>query len=297
MHEKPKHFIKRRLVKIKINSFMNRKLIIITLAFLLLSVIYLGYKQATTGYFIEKDIDLRGGNLITISFSDANYQEISKLRDALEKKYEVSAYLITSITGIQLSVETYTENIENLIDEINSTLKIKEYEISEISPKLSSEVLKEVANGIIFAFLAMALVIFILFRVPIPSFAVVISAFTDLVGALFLMNILGIKLSLITFTALLMLLGYSVDTDILLTTRVLKEKGKFDEQYRKALKTGLTMTLTSLVALASIVFVSGYNSVFGKLASVLILGLLVDIPSTWIQNAIILDIYKEKHGF
>ena len=296
MHEKPKHFIKRRLVKIKINSFMNRKLITITLAFLLLSVIYLGYKQATTGYFIEKDIDLRGGNLITISFSDANYQEISRLRDALEKKYEVSAYLTTSITGIQLSVETYTENIENLIDEINSTLKIKEYEISEISPKLSSEVLKEVANGIIFAFLAMALVIFILFRVPIPSFAVVISAFTDLVGALFLMNILGIKLSLITFTALLMLLGYSVDTDILLTTRVLKERGKFDEQYRKALKTGLTMTLTSLVALASIVFVSGYNSVFGKLATVLILGLLVDIPSTWIQNAIILDIYKEKHG-
>jgi len=276
---------------------MNRKLIIITLAFLLLSVIYLGYKQATTGYFIEKDIDLRGGNLITISFSDANYQEISKLRDALERKYEVSAYLTTSITGIQLSVETYSEDIENLIDEINSTLKIKEYEISEISPKLSSEVLKEVANGIIFAFLAMALVIFILFRVPIPSFAVVISAFTDLVGALFLMNILGIKLSLITFTALLMLLGYSVDTDILLTTRVLKERGKFDEQYRKALKTGLTMTLTSLVALASIVFVSGYNSVFGKLASVLILGLLVDIPSTWIQNAIILDIYKEKHGF
>jgi len=297
MHEKPKHFIKRRLVKIKINSFMNRKLITITLAFLLLSVIYLGYKQATMGYFIEKDIDLRGGNLITISFSDANYQEISRLRDTLEKKYDVSAYLTTSITGIQLSVETYTENIENLIEEINSTLKIKEYEISEISPKLSSEVLKEVANGIIFAFLAMALVIFILFRVPIPSFAVVISAFTDLVGALFLMNILGIKLSLITFTALLMLLGYSVDTDILLTTRVLKERGKFDEQYRKALKTGLTMTLTSLVALASIVFVSGYNSVFGKLASVLILGLLVDIPSTWIQNAIILDIYKEKHGF
>ena len=297
MHEKPKHFIKRRLVKIKINSFMNRKLITITLAFLLLSVIYLGYKQATMGYFIEKDIDLRGGNLITISFSDANYQEISRLRDTLEKKYDVSAYLTTSITGIQLSVETYTENIENLIEEINSTLKIKEYEISEISPKLSSEVLKEVANGIIFAFLAMALVIFILFRVPIPSFAVVISAFTDLVGALFLMNILGIKLSLITFTALLMLLGYSVDTDILLTTRVLKERGKFDEQYKKALKTGLTMTLTSLVALASIVFVSGYNSVFGKLASVLILGLLVDIPSTWIQNAIILDIYKEKHGF
>ena len=275
---------------------MNRKLIVITLTFLLLSLSYLGYKQITTGYFIEKDIDLKGGNLITVSFSNANYQEISKLRDYLEKKYDAVAYLTTSIAGTQLSIETSEQNIKNIIDDINNTSRIKEYEISEINPKLSSEVLKEIINGIIFAFIAMAIIIFILFRVPIPSFGVILAAFADIIETLFLMNILEIKLSLITFTALLMLLGYSVDTDILLTTRVLKEKGKFDEQYNKALKTGLTMTMTSLVALTSIVVVAGSNSVFGKLACVLILGLLIDIPNTWIQNAIILDFYKEKYG-
>jgi preprotein translocase subunit SecF len=275
---------------------MNRKLIFVTLAFLLLSLSYLGYKQITTGYFIEKDIDLKGGNLIIISFNNAKYSEISRLRDYLEKKYNVVAYLTTSVVETQLSIETPEQDITNLIKDINNTLEIKDYEVNEINPKLSAEVLNEIINGIIFAFIAMAIVIFILFRIPIPSFGVILAAFTDIVGTLFLMNILGIKLSLVTFTALLMLLGYSVDTDILLTTRVLKERGKFDEQYKKALKTGLTMTLTSLVALASIILIAGYNSVFGKLASVLILGLLIDILSTWIQNAIILDIYKEKYG-
>jgi preprotein translocase subunit SecF len=275
---------------------MNRKLIFLTLSFLLISLAYLGYKQVTTGYFIEKDIDLKGGNLIIISFENTRYSDLSELRDYLENKYDLTAYLTTSVVETQLSIETSNIEIDSLIDDINNRIKIKDYEVNEVNPKLSVEVLSEVIYGIVFAFIAMAIVIFILFRIPIPSFGVILAAFTDIVGTLFLMNLLEIKLSLVTFTALLMLLGYSVDTDILLTTRVLKERGKFNDQYKKALKTGLTMTLTSLVALTSIVLIAGYSSVFGKLAIVLILGLLIDMPSTWIQNAIILDIYKEKYG-
>jgi len=275
---------------------MNRKLIYFTFTFLILSLTYLGYKQAITGYLIDKDIDLEGGNLITITFSNPKYSEILALRDSLERDYNIVAYLTTSLTQTSLSIESTDQNIIELINDINNTLKIKDYEVSQVDPKLSEEVLNEIVNGIIFAFMAMAIVIFIIFKTPIPSLGVVLAAFTNIIGTIFLMNILGIKLSLVTFTALLMLLGYSVDTDILLTTRVLRQGGKFDEQYRSALKTGLTMTLTSLFALSAILIVAGYSSVFGKLASVLILGLLIDIPSTWIQNAIILDIYKSKYG-
>lgn len=276
---------------------MNRKFIFFTLTFLILSLTYLGYKQVTTGYFIDRDIDLKGGNLITISFYNSKYNEILNLKNYIEKKYKVVTYLTTNIVETQLSIETSNSNINDLIEDINNTLKIKDYQVSEITPKLSEQVLGEIIKGIIFAFIAMAILIFILFRVPIPSFGVILAAFTNIVGTLFLMNLLGIKLSLVTFTALLMLLGYSVDTDILLTTRVLRQGGKFDKQYRSALKTGLTMTLTSLFALSAILIVAGYSSVFGKLASVLILGLLIDIPSTWIQNAIILDKYREKYGY
>ena len=275
---------------------MNRKLIFLTIAFLLLSLGFLGYKQATTGYFIDRAIDLKGGDLITVTFEDVNYSKLSELCDDLEKNYNVVAYLTTSVLETQLSIESSEGNTKEIITYINETVKIKGYEVSEIDPKLGESVLNEIINGIFFAFVAMAIVIFILFRVPIPSIAVILAAFTDIIGTLFLMNILGIQLSIVTFTALLMLLGYSVDTDILLTTRVLKERGNFDEQYKKALKTGLTMTLTSLAALLSIIIITGYSSVFGRLASVLVLGLIIDMASTWIQNAVILDVYKKKYG-
>jgi preprotein translocase subunit SecF len=256
----------------------------------------LGYKQITTGFFIDKNIELEGGNLITLSFSDANFGEISDLRDRLQKEYKVTAYTTTSAIETQLSIECSGVNVSDLIEDINKTLEIKNYEVTEIDPKLSSEILGEIIYSVIFAFIAIAIIIFILFRVPVPSFAVVLCAFSDIIITLFLMNILGITLSIATFIALLMVLGYSVDTDILLTTRVLKQRENFDTQYKSALKTGLTMSATSSVALLSILLITGFSSVFGQLASVLIIALLVDIPNTWIQNATILDIYLEKRG-
>ncbi|MCK4429222.1 MAG: protein translocase subunit SecF, partial [Candidatus Aenigmarchaeota archaeon] len=196
----------------------------------------------------------------------------------------------------QLSIECSGIDIENLIEDINTKLEIKNYEVSEIDPKLSGEILNEIVGGVMFAFVAIAIIIFLLFRLLIPSFAVVLCAFSDIVITLFFMNLIGIPLSITTFTALLMVLGYSVDTDILLTTRILKEHSIFEKQYKSALKTGLTMTATSLVALTSILLITGFSSVFGQLASVLIISLIVDLPNTWIQNATILNVYLEKRG-
>lgn len=275
---------------------MNKKLIFLTIALLLISLGFLGYKQATTGFFIDKGIELEGGSFITISFSDSNFEEISGLRDELQNKYKFIAYTTTSLTETHLSIECSEINIEDLISDINNTIEIKNYEVSEIDPKLSVAVLNEIVYAVIFAFVAIAIIIFLLFRVLVPSFAMVLCAFSDIVITLFFMNIFGIPLSIATFTALLMVLGYSVDTDILLTTRTLKEHENFDKQYKSAFKTGLTMTATSLVALTSILLITGFSSVFGQLASVLIISLIVDLPNTWIQNATILRVYLEKRG-
>ncbi|MGC9310233.1 MAG: protein translocase subunit SecF [Candidatus Aenigmatarchaeota archaeon] len=274
---------------------MNRKLIFVTLTILLVCLSFLAYRQATTGFFIYKGIELKGGNLVTVSFVDAGASDVSAIASDLREKYGVIAYPVTSVVGMQLSIESAEMDISPIIGEINATSEIKSYEVSRIDPKLGSSILTEIINGIFFAFAAMAVIIFILFRTPVPSFAVILAAFSDIVMVLFLMNLLGIELSVTTFTALLMLLGYSVDTDILLTTRVLSEKGNFKTHYKSALKTGLTMTATSVVALGSILLIAGYTSVFGQLAAVLILGLMVDLPNTWIQNAVILDWYKEKY--
>ncbi len=274
---------------------MNSKLIYITLAFLLISLAFLGHKQATTGSFIDKSIDLEGGNLLIFSFSDANYNEISTLRDTIQTKYHVNTYTTTSAIETQLSVECSEDNVDALIKDINTTMEISSYELSKIDPKLSAGIFNEILYAVFIAFIAIAIIIFLLFRTVIPSFAVVLCAFSDIVITMLFMNIFSIPLSIVTFTALLMSLGYSVDTDILLTTRTLKSRKSFDEQYKKALKTGLTMTATSMVALISILLITGFSSVFGQLAAVLIICLIVDLPNTWIQNASILRWYSNKY--
>ena len=113
---------------------------------------------------------------------------------------------------------------------------------------------------------------------------------------LVMVNILGISMSTAGIVAFLMLIGYSVDTDILLTTRILKRhEGSLNTRIFKAFKTGLTMTLTSLIAvLFALVVVKSFSVVLSQIFTILAIGLGFDILNTWITNASILKWYMEK---
>ena len=93
-----------------------------------------------------------------------------------------------------------------------------------------------------------------------------------------------------------MLIGYSVDTDILLTTRMLKRKeGSLNERIMQAMKTGLTMTITTLTVVTLALIFSQSNTI-QQIMLILFIGLFVDIINTWIQNVGILRWYLEKYG-
>jgi len=130
--------------------------------------------------------------------------------------------------------------------------------------------------------------------------AVLLSATCDAVITLGLMSLFGIVLDPASLVALLMLIGYSVDTDILLTSRILKKrKGEVDEGVDSAIKTGLTMTGTTFVVMIVVFIVSTtltHVATLASIASVLILGLTADVASTWFMNAGILKWYLEERG-
>ena len=108
------------------------------------------------------------------------------------------------------------------------------------------------------------------------------------------MNLIGMKLSTGGIAALLMLIGYSVDTDIMLSTRVLKRKeGSIKERIRNSIKTGLTMQLTAMAALSALLILT-QAAILKQIASILIIGLALDIANTWIQNTGILRWYAER---
>ena len=148
-------------------------------------------------------------------------------------------------------------------------------------------------SDIIAYILGPILIIIYLFN-SIPSLAVILAALSDIIVTLSIFNLTGIKLSTAGIAAFLMLIGYSVDTDILLSTRLLKRKeGTVMERVYGAMKTGLTMSTTTLVAIGvALIFVE--SEVVKQIMIILFIGLLVDLIMTWIQNVGILRLYLEK---
>lgn len=149
----------------------------------------------------------------------------------------------------------------------------------------------------VFLFLVAAALIFIYYKFSIPSVAVIFAAASDIILTLSVVNLMGMKISTAGIVAFLMLLGYSVDTNILLTTRVLKRKNtSVNEELFKAFKTGMAMTMTSLAAIVfSLVFVYRFQSVLNQIFTVLIIGLCFDIFNTWVFNASLIKWFAEKN--
>lgn len=166
----------------------------------------------------------------------------------------------------------------------------------EVSPTLGQSFFATALSVSIFSVILLVIFVFILYREFVPSLAIVASMVFDVVFALGLMALFKVPLSLSSVPALLMLAGYSIDTDILLTTRVLtRREGTRIERAFDSMKTGMTMTITALGALI-IMLVFGYLNqitVLYSIAAVLLFGLLGDPIATWIMNTGILMLYLE----
>ncbi len=134
----------------------------------------------------------------------------------------------------------------------------------------------------------MGLVVFISFRTFIPSIAVISAALMDVIITLAIISLTGIKLAEGGIVALLLIIAYSIDTDILLTTRMLKRKQ--DNMYirmESSIKTGLTMTATTVFALLTAYFVV-FNPVLKQIFLIIIIALIIDVFTTYLSNGSIL---------
>jgi preprotein translocase subunit SecF len=168
-------------------------------------------------------------------------------------------------------------------------------EIRHMGPIYSKELQAQVIKYLPLSFLLMAIVVFAVFRNLMVSLLVVVSALADILTAAASMNLTGVSLSLGTVAALLMLIGYSVDTDILLSMRVIKRKGSVEEKIKGAMGTGLMMTGTTIAAVFSLIIVSNFlylivpsftrMDIIADMTTVLIFGLAADIFNTWVTNA------------
>ncbi len=274
-------------------------LLLIPLAILLFSFIYMSSFYSQNNDFIRRDITLKGGTSVTIS-GDLNTVELEQaLSNQLGELGTREIYDLITREKLAIVIETTSdgEQAKQILEEYLGYELTEENSSFEFTGStLSQSFYRQLLIAILIAFLFMAIVVFIIFRTPIPSAAVIISAFADILMTLVVVNLLGIKVSSAGIIAFLMLIGYSVDTDILLTTRILKrDEGSLNKRIFGAFKTGTTMTLTSLLAVVfALVVVSSFSSVLAQIFTILSIGLCFDLLNTWITNASILKWYMEK---
>ena len=285
--------------------FDPKKLLPITVLMLILSlgIVYTSWTSGT----VPMGVDLKGGTVIIIPTS----QSVEGIDTLIKNQFGIEARsrAIKDFSGnikqqeIVISKKDLTEaeqtEIKNLIDSQYLALSIAHGEVlsESVSGFFSDLFFRESIKAIAFAFLFMAVVIFAKFRTFVPSFAVVFSAFADIVETFAAMIVFGIELSKGSIIALLLLIGYSVDTDILLTSRLLKQGGRrqLDETIKHSLFTGLTMAGTTMVAMVVLYLVST-SSLLDTIALVIIIGILFDIMNTWITNLAVLKSYVEGGG-
>ena len=287
----------------KVYENKYKHLMIITILLLVFSLGVLGFQKITTGEFIKKDVSLKGGILVTIK-TEQQF-DTKHIEDELQKSLGISSSVksLTALAGqpVGYAVEIEKADNDKTISELEKITGVPRdtYTVEESSATLSAAFFKSTVKAIALAFVFMSVVVLIYFRLPFRSFAVILAGFSDLIETIAFMQIFGIKLSIGGVAALLMLIGYSVDADILLSSRVLKQHhATVLGAVYSSIKTGLTMQATSIAALVVLYLVTP-AALLKQISIILIIGLLVGMLNAWVQNAGLLRWYLEwkgKHG-
>ena len=287
--------------KINWHDKYYKLLLLIPISFLIFSVIYMSVFYSTKGDFFQKDISLTGGTTVTIN----EKIDINDLEQYLSSKAEEVSIrgVYDLVTQEQKAVIIETKSNPDEIKKIlEDYLKIELINGENLSfeftgASLSESFYKQLLTAFVFAFILMSIVVFIIYRKIVPSFTVIFCVFADILMTLTAVNIFGIKMSSAGIMSFLMLIGYSLDTDILLTTKILKrDEGTLNKRIYDAFRTGITMTLTSVFAVGSaLIIVRSFSMVLNQVFTILLIGLFFDIINTWITNASILKwVYVKK---
>ena len=269
----------------------HKPLIAVPLILMILSVSYLAI------FGLNEGVELKGGTLITVELNQPmSESEISNTIQQGLGAQEVQTSLSGNTATITISGDVDPTEFDS---KFSSQFKVLSFR--SVGAVLSEQAMVQIVYALIFAFLFMSVTVFFVFRNPVPSLAVILSALCNISVAVGGMSLFGIPLSVASVGALLMLIGYSVDTDILLTTRLLRRhEGSVEDRAEEACKTGLTLSIaaiSSMVVLYLVVklFIPSAQ-VLEDISGVLLIGLLSDILATWFMNLGILKLYMERGG-
>ncbi|WP_290812040.1 protein translocase subunit SecF [Halovivax sp.] len=284
--------------------YTNRQLVAVPLAMLAVALAILGGTFLLTGAPLTLGIEFTGGAELTID-TEADQDEVEAAFDqettSIQPVQGEDRYVVQFAAGDLPGFEDDSQGtLQDLVDQAEANLEPVDGNEDVVrsesltSASFGAQTQTTALLGIAAAFLGMSIIAFALFRTFVPSVAIVVSAFSDIVIPLAFMNLANIPLTLGTVAALLMLIGYSVDSDILLNNHVLRRSGSFYESVHHAMRTGITMTVTAMTAML-VMAISAWFFGIGLLTNIgliLFVGLAADLMNTYLLNFSLLRWYK-----
>ena len=277
--------------KYDINKYNPKKMMAVPAALFGVAAVIVIITFIMTGMPVTPGIDFAGGTAVTI-YTDDSKEEL----EAYFEGYDLKS-IDEGISGGYYLKFGPMSNEEMMAFNDYILEGYPDAGIDQIGANFGATLQSQAFLALLFAFLGMAVVVFIAFRKILPALTVVFAGVADITITAACMNIFGIELSLATTAALLMLIGYSVDSNILLTTKVLKRQGNLEEKMEGAFHTGFIMTSTTFCAILAMFIVSLIGNVptLYTISAVLLIGLICDLIFTWGFNAGMLRLYAEKH--
>lgn len=299
----------KRNVIIRIYDRHYKKLLALPAAVILICAAILLFSLLTTGEFFQKDVSIKGGVTITVL---QPYEDVSGLEGFLTQKLGTSVNVRTLsqagadrgiIIDAGLESDAEVQNLLRMIQEKTGQLSEELYSVQVVGSSLGESFFKQVMISILAAFALMALVVVIYFRfaagrwIMVPSAFVIWTVLVDILCTFAVISLLNVRVSTAGLAAFLMLIGYSVDTDILLTMRVLKgRQEQIFDRVMSAAKTGIFMTLTGMAAITAGLLVAQSETI-KQIMLILVIGLAFDLLHTWITNTGILRWYLERNKY
>ncbi len=279
-----------------------KKLILIPILLLVFNLSVLARNYFSTGSIVNMDSSLKGG--VTLTFDYDKDIDSNALKSYLMEKLgtdDIEIVLLTNqfsgkIIGYEILAESNISKdllITNIEIFINDKLAEENISFGLQGSVIGDNFVKESSWLFVIGFLLIFVVSYIFFKEFIPALTINISTLADIIGILSVFNLMGIKIGSVTIGALLMIIGYSSDSDILLASSIFKKKdGDLKERLGSSIKTQLTMNLTALVTFVIMFALSSVDAI-KQISLVLIIGIFFDLINTWLASASIQRLYSE----
>ncbi len=277
-----------------------KKLLVLPAVLVLIAVIIIGVQYNTTGDILNRDVSLKGG--ITATVETTQKLDLDMLEKQLTTIFgdvgirRLAEFGTDSQIGIIVEIgETKEAELKSALEEaLNLKLTENNYSTEIVGSSLGESFYKQLLVAMMFAFLFMGIVIFVAYRTFIPSITVISAAFFDIICTIAVIDLIGLKVSTAGIAGILLLIGYSVDSDALLTTKVIKRKeGLLIERVLESMKTTFTMTVATIAAVVAGFLVSS-STVLQEMFTIILVGLVIDLIMTYAMNAPILIMYVKK---